>query len=145
MKTTRVGTVKIADVGAAKKETEIVGTIAGTWLYMAPEVWASKRYDSTADMYSFSITMWEMWYGKFAFYKCHELTPRDLEEKIKGKKGLRPTHVVSCRKPPETWERVMSSCWAEDPCKRLDAANCHKHFKTLLLHCNTEQLTTVKP
>ena len=137
--------MKIADVGAAKKEKEIVGTIAGTWLYMAPEVWASKRYDSTADMYSFSITMWEMWYGKFAFYKCHELTPRDLEEKIKGKKGLRPTHVVSCRKPPETWERVMSSCWAEDPCKRLDAANCHKHFKTLLLHCNTEQLTTVKP
>ena len=135
--------MKIDDVGAAKKEKEIVGTIAGTWLYMAPEVWASKRYDSTADMYSFSITMWEMWYGKFAFYKCHELTPRDLEEKIKGKKGLRPTHVVSCRKPPETWERVMSSCWAEDPCKRLDAANSHKLLKSLLLHY-TAQLTTVK-
>ena len=136
--------MKIDDVGAAKKEKEIVGTIAGTWLYMAPEVWASKRYDSSADMYSFSITMWEMWYGKFAFYECHELTPRDLGKKIKGKKGLRPTHAVSCRKPPEIWERVMSSCWAEDSCKRLDAANCQKHLKSLLLHCNTEQLTTVK-
>ena len=135
--------MKIDDVGAAKKEKEIVGTIAGTWLYMAPEVWASKRYDSSADMYSFSITMWEMWYGKFAFYKCHELTPRDLEEKIKGKKGLRPTYVVSCRKPPEIWERVMSSCWAEDPYMRPDSANCHKHLKTLLLRY-TAQLTTVK-
>ena len=38
LKVTNTETVKIADVGIAKREKEIVGTVAGTSLYMAPEV-----------------------------------------------------------------------------------------------------------
>ena len=130
LKVTNVGTVKIADVGIAKKEKEIVGTLTGTQLYMAPEVLESKRYDSSADMYSFGITMWEMWYGKFAFFECQQLNLRDLEKKVK--EGLRPTHVNTCRNPPETWERIMRRCWAADPSERLDATNCHENLKSLL-------------
>ena len=124
-------TVKIADVGIAKKEKEIVGTVAGTSLYMAPEVWASKRYDSTADMYSFGITMWEMWYGEIAFFECQQLTLLDFVKKVN--EGLRPTHVHTCLNPPETWIRTMISCWAAEPSKRLDATNCHENLKSLLL------------
>ena len=48
-------TVKIADVGLAKAETDITGTFKGTPVYMAPEVFHSQVYDSKADIYSLAL------------------------------------------------------------------------------------------
>ena len=122
--------VKIADVGLAKNQKEITGTLAGTPLYMAPEILASKKYDSAADIYSFGITMWEMWYGKDLFSECHGLDTGDLVKKVR--EGLRPTHNITCRLPLERWKKVMECCWAEDSRERPNAAWCEKVLKPLL-------------
>ncbi|PFX15339.1 Mitogen-activated protein kinase kinase kinase 12 [Stylophora pistillata] len=57
---------KVADVGVSKEAKAIMGTMAGTPTYLAPEVMKSCMYDYKADVYSFGIMLWEMWYGKRA-------------------------------------------------------------------------------
>ena len=42
------------------------GTMKETF-YIAPEVIRSGFYDSKADIYSFVIMPWEMWFGERAF------------------------------------------------------------------------------
>ena len=59
--------MKIADVGLAKAEIDITGTLAGTPVYMAPEVFHSQVYNTKADIYSLGLLMWEMWYGQRVF------------------------------------------------------------------------------
>ncbi|XP_022810061.1 protein kinase C theta type-like [Stylophora pistillata] len=63
--------VKVADVGLSKEEDMITGTQMGTPHYMAPEVASFKHYDRKADIYSFDVMLWEMWYGKRAFKGIH--------------------------------------------------------------------------
>lgn len=50
--------VKLADVGVAKHEKEITGTMVGTSLYLAPEVREGRIYNSKADIYSFGFVLW---------------------------------------------------------------------------------------
>ena len=53
--------MKLADVGVAKHEKEITGTMVGTSRYLAPEVRKGRIYNSKADMYSFGFVLWEIW------------------------------------------------------------------------------------
>ncbi len=116
------GVVKIADVGVTKQANMITGTRAGTPAYLAPEVIRSSVYDYKADIYSFGIMMWEMWYGKMAFFDVG----RDLNmllQEVAG--GLRPSHVKGMRKPPDGWQHLMQWCWNEEADERPNAATCH--------------------
>jgi receptor-interacting serine/threonine-protein kinase 5 len=55
--------IKLCDLGISKRESDITKTKAGTPLYMAPEVLKEEKYDRTADMFSYGILLWEIWYG----------------------------------------------------------------------------------
>ena len=59
--------MKITDVDVSKPAIDITGTLAGTAVYIAPEVFHSLKYDCKEDIYSLGIILWEMWYGKQAF------------------------------------------------------------------------------
>ncbi|XP_078379497.1 uncharacterized protein LOC144662542 isoform X1 [Oculina patagonica] len=125
---THDGVVKIADVGVTKQANMITGTLAGTPAYLAPEVIRSSVYDNEADIYSFGIMMWEMWYGKRAFLDVG----RDLNmllQEVAG--GLRPSHVESMRKPPDGWQHLMQWCWDGDADKRPTAEMCHNELTKL--------------
>ena len=113
--------MKVADVGVAKHEYEITGTICGTSIYLAPEVFESRIYNSKADMYSFGYVLWELWYGETAFGADTAKTPQDklLEEVTKS--NLRPTHIEGTQHPWRNWQHVMTSCWNKDPKVRLTA------------------------
>ena len=58
------GIVKIADLGLTKDKANILGTVCGTPLYMAPEVLAGQMYSEKADMFSYGMILWELWYGE---------------------------------------------------------------------------------
>ena len=60
-------TAKIADIGMSKSENLLHGTITGTLVFMAPEVLEGRMYGRSADIFSFAIMMWEMWYGRRVF------------------------------------------------------------------------------
>ncbi|XP_078379644.1 uncharacterized protein LOC144662656 [Oculina patagonica] len=122
---THEGVVKIADVGVSKQANMITGTMAGTPAYVAPEVIRSSVYDSKADVYSFGIIMWEMWYGKRAFYDVG----RDLNTFLQGvASGVRPSHVEGRRMPPDGWRHLMQWCWDGEAGERPTAATCNKEL-----------------
>ena len=81
--------VRIADVRESKEAKDITGSWAGTVLYMAPEVFQSKRYSFQADIYNLGIILWEMWYGRQAFAGLKGLALKDISKKI-ADDGYRP-------------------------------------------------------
>lgn len=123
IKLTDENQVKLTDVGVAKRERDISGTFCGTPLYLAPEVLDGRVCDSKADMYSFGIMLWEMWYAMIAFHV--ELVSRSqfqFQNDVRG--GLRPRHIGGTRQPWGMWKLVMETCWDTEPQHRLTAQQC---------------------
>ncbi|XP_022796263.1 dual serine/threonine and tyrosine protein kinase-like [Stylophora pistillata] len=122
---------KITDVGVSKGADDITGTIAGTPLYMAPEVFHSQLYDNKADIYSLGILMWEIWYRRQVFCEV-EVRPPTIDAFFAWvDKGNRPQHLEGCSKPPGGWQYMMKSCWETDPNKRPTAEWCNKEANNL--------------
>lgn len=129
LKVSRDNSVRIADVGLAKAVDDITGTVAGTYVYMAPEVLHGRAYDSKADIYSLGIMLWEMWYGKRAFLDVNMVTTLNMVTSLEVFRklvdvGCRPEHLEGCKKPPIRWENVFTQCWEGNPESRLTAAVC---------------------
>ena len=110
--------VKVADVGVAGFGISVA--------YTVPEVIGSSVYErSNADVYSFGIIMWEMCYGKRAFFDEEDL---DAFEVAKGK---RPLHVEDNKKPPIGWQHLMEQCWNGNAETRPTASMCHNELTVL--------------
>ena len=122
--------MKLADVGVAKHEKDITGTTCGTFLYLAPEVFEGRIYNSKADMYSFGFVLWELWYGKIAFEDTVVRRPQTiLLEDVR--QGLRPPHIDGTNQPWKVWQEVMESCWQMDASLRLNAQVAWECFNQL--------------
>ena len=125
-------TVKIADVGVAKAEIDITGSFQGTPVYMAPEVFHSRVYDSKADIYSLGLIMWEMWYGQRAFADAPGNTLQDFFKWVD--EGNRPVDKKGCKTPPFFWEQLMKQCWDRNPDERPTAKECNKRIVKSVRH-----------
>ena len=96
-------------------------------MYIAPEVFRFRVYDTKADIYSLGLIMWEMWYGQLAFPDAPPVTT--LEKFFDGVgKGKRPVPRQTCQEPPSFWEQLMTQCWNGDPKKRPAAKECHERI-----------------
>ena len=123
------GYVKVTDVGVSKPAVDITGTIAGTPVYIAPEVFHSEVYDSKADIYSLGILLWEMWYGQQAF---SNIMAKSLNVFFKiVDEGYRPEHVRNRKRPPDRWVRLMKQCWAKNPDERPTAKTSYQEITQL--------------
>lgn len=131
-------TAKITDVGLSKTVKEITGTMAGTPVYMAPEVFSSEFYDKKADIYSFGILLWEMWYGQRAFGEVLSkgLTLKAFFSLIDD--GCRPEEIEGCKAPPSSWNALMKECWNRDPKERRSAEWCKE--ETIKIYSQAEEL-----
>ena len=113
--------LKICDFGLTKKEDEILKTVCGTPLYMAPEVIDQKLYDKRSDIYSYGLILIEFFYGKLV---CH-LNFVEVR--------LRPTifsgDPLAMNSPPQLMQNFMKKCWEMDPNKRPSAEMCYQYFK----------------
>ena len=128
MQISRRDHIKVADLGLATFKNRITGTMCGTPLYMAPEVHEGKVYDSKADIFSFGLMMYEMWFGKRAPLELRSLTPDGL---------FRQIHVAAqcrgegCNTPPEELIELMASCCDSDPCLRRTAVEIRDLIKEI--------------
>ena len=121
--------MKITDVGVSKDAKDITGTLAGTPVYIAPEVFHCSLYGNKADIYSFGIMLWEMWYGRQAFAELKG--PKTaLFNFVDG--GHRPKHVEGSKEPPARWKQLMSQCWDGNPEERPSAKICFQEITAML-------------
>ena len=97
-------------------------------MYLAPEVIKFCLYDYKADIYSFGIMLWEMWYGNRALLDVGG-NVYEFFEKVVG--GARPTYVEGLKKPPAGLRDLMQRCWDEKPDNRPDASECHRKLTKL--------------
>jgi receptor-interacting serine/threonine-protein kinase 5 len=69
---------KITDLGFCKPEAMMSGSIVGTPIHMAPELFSGK-YDNSVDVYAFGILFWYVCAGHvrlpYAFEQC---TSKDM-------------------------------------------------------------------
>ena len=133
----RHGHIKVADLGLASFKNRITGTVCGTNLYMAPEVYEGKSYDTKVDMYSFGLIMWEMWFGKRVFSELIylNLSREEFRRRIKDE-NYRPQTPRSDGRftpnlPPPQWTELMESCWQTEPSLRRTAMECRDFIKEI--------------
>jgi mitogen-activated protein kinase kinase kinase 7 len=79
--------LKIGDFGTARDELIMMTRGIGTPLYMAPEVFGTSSYTSKCDVYSFGITLCEMYTRR----RPYEGRWDDAMLMVKIRNGLRPT------------------------------------------------------
>jgi len=132
------GSIRVGDVGLTRKAIDITGTLAGTPLYMAPEI-LSGEYNAKVDVFSFGRIIWEIWFQKSCkpfFPQIDVLTAIQQGFKLPievPSKGLRvlfpclwfPLVVIpslSPEAPPSQLAELFASCCDFDNAKRPDFA-----------------------
>ena len=111
--------VKITDFGLAReKDTTIEGktglmTVCGTPLWTAPEILKGQLYNEAADVYSFSLCLWEVWSMTVPF---HELGLGPMEVLLQVvNDDRRPTMPDEI---PPLFAELVVRCWATDARER---------------------------
>lgn len=119
----------ISDFGIARVVAQMAHDVktagAGTPLYMAPEV-ATGNYADKADVFSFAMVLWEMFYGRLIWQGCRFAW--QVQEKVK--EGQRPsfdeTPATTC--PP--WMRsLIEKCWHANESRRPSFAQILEHLE----------------
>ena len=123
--------VRVTDVGVSKHAVDVTGTLAGTPVYIAPEVFRSEIYESSADIYSLGIMLWEMWYGQQVFLSVEVTSIQDLFAKVQD--GLRPEHVPHYLRPSPAWKGLMEWCWSKNPKERPNAQQCNQAITKVIM------------
>ncbi|KAM8704906.1 hypothetical protein ACLKA7_009376 [Drosophila subpalustris] len=99
--------LKICDFGTVRYLSSMMTKNSGTAAYMAPEVFNGERYTSKCDVFSWSITMWEMQSRKIPY----EAMGTDLTICQKVDKGLRPSMDQLIFDCPEDIQKLMTDGW----------------------------------
>ena len=134
-------TAKVADFGSSRgvvaTSADVTMTMAGTPIYMAPEIVRGEHYNKTADIYSFGVLMFALTCPKGdafqLFRKCvgverSKSGVKDAEENTTqagsmnimqavAELNLRPDLSQEERIPPSV-RHVISKCWARNPRER---------------------------
>ncbi|XP_021824159.1 serine/threonine-protein kinase STY17-like [Prunus avium] len=131
--------IKLADFGHAREE--IAGAMtseAGTYRWMAPELFhteplprgVKKQYDHKADVYSFSIVLWELLMNETPFRGRASIMAAYATAK-----AVRP----SLDDIPEKIIPLLESCWAHDPKTRPEFMEITDFLSNLFKElCSTE-------
>ncbi|XP_034485835.1 mitogen-activated protein kinase kinase kinase 7 isoform X2 [Drosophila innubila] len=106
--------LKICDFGTVRYMSSMMTKNSGTAAYMAPEVFNGERYTTKCDVFSWSITMWELQSRKVPY----EAISPELAVCQKVDKGLRPPMSQLIFDCPEDIQKLMTDGWQADPNKR---------------------------
>ncbi|XP_076468907.1 dual serine/threonine and tyrosine protein kinase-like isoform X2 [Babylonia areolata] len=105
---------KITDLGFCKPEAMISGSIVGTPIHMAPELFTG-HYDNSVDVYAFGILFWYVCAGHVHLPSAFEQCANKDQLWQSVKKGLRPERLPTFTEP--CWQ-LMQSCWEGEPSRR---------------------------
>ncbi|XP_076344116.1 dual serine/threonine and tyrosine protein kinase-like isoform X2 [Tachypleus tridentatus] len=119
---------KITDLGFCKPEAMMSGSIVGTPIHMAPELFTG-HYDNSVDVYAFGILFWYLRAGHvklpFVFEQCQ--TKDQLWKCVR--KGARPERLPQFDN--ESWQ-LIEECWSSDPVKRPLLGNVESRLVAIM-------------
>ncbi|KAK2906493.1 hypothetical protein Q8A67_005478 [Cirrhinus molitorella] len=110
----RQNRAKITDLGFCKPEAMMSGSIVGTPIHMAPELFTGK-YDNSVDVYAFGILFWYLCSGSVKLPEAFEKCSSKDQLWTNVKKGSRPERLPTFDE--ECWQ-LMEACWNGDPSQR---------------------------
>ncbi|EAX94779.1 TKL family protein kinase [Trichomonas vaginalis G3] len=115
----------VCDFGVARiVDTENFMTRrSGTIIYMAPELYNERDYDTQVDVYSYAIMLWEMSEKKHAYDGYN----KQMMDGVLSEGTDRPRFS---KKTPKKLRDLISQCWDKDPTKRPTFAKICKMFAT---------------
>ncbi|XP_073904619.1 dual serine/threonine and tyrosine protein kinase isoform X2 [Castor canadensis] len=105
---------KITDLGFCKPEAMMSGSIVGTPIHMAPELFTGK-YDNSVDVYAFGILFWYICSGSVKLPEAFERCASKDHLWNNVRRGTRPERLPVFDE--ECWQ-LMEACWDGDPSKR---------------------------
>jgi len=125
--------IKVSDFGLARPTDSDSKAIVGTRRFMAPEMMRKLDVTEKADVYSFSILLWQIYTRKkpFSSYKTLK-TPQeknDFAEAVWG--GYRPPVLMTM---PPSLVHLLTTCWATDPDDRPYFDQVIQWLDQILLH-----------
>ena len=122
---------KITDLGFCKPEAMMSGSIVGTPIHMAPELFSGK-YDGSVDTYAFGILFWYICAGHVKLpYRFEQCANKDqLWNSVK--KGARPERLSQFT--DECWD-IMERCWEGDPAERPHLGDVEPQLQAMLDSC----------
>lgn len=110
----RQNRAKITDLGFCKPEAMMSGSIVGTPIHMAPELFTGK-YDNSVDVYAFGILFWYLCTGSVKLPEAFERCASKDQLWTNVKKGSRPERLPTFDE--ECWQ-LMEACWNGNPSQR---------------------------
>ncbi|GMI31957.1 hypothetical protein TeGR_g13568, partial [Tetraparma gracilis] len=124
--------VKITDFGLSKSDitlssttmTNAGGANGGTLAYMAPEVHDEEPFTEKCDVYSYGVSLWEIWTGKVPF---EGLKLGQLIKKVCYEKKRPSTDGLDVG-----MKKLVEKCWAHDPDERPNFEEIKEELRTLV-------------
>jgi serine/threonine protein kinase len=103
-------TIKIGDFGFSRVKSENrTMTQCGTVAWTAPEIFLGERYSEKADVYSYSVILWELvyrkkpWQGMNSMKVCHAVENGERLSTVNPPSGT-PEYII----------KLMEACWLQD-------------------------------
>jgi serine/threonine protein kinase len=117
--------IAIKERSSSSEGYEMTGG-TGTMRYMAPEVALNKLYSTPADVYSFSILLWQIATNRLPFDRYS--SSNFIIEVALG--GERPRIDPSW---PDAFSSLLRACWSPDQTKRPSFADVKASLEKILL------------
>ncbi|XP_057312064.1 dual serine/threonine and tyrosine protein kinase-like isoform X2 [Hydractinia symbiolongicarpus] len=118
---------KLTDLGFCKPGAMISGSIVGTPIHMAPELF-SGRYDHSVDVYAFGILFWYICAGSVRLPSSYEQCASKDQLWNSVRKGVRPERLTHF--DDECWN-LMEQCWSGDSPARPLLGDIHPRLKAI--------------
>lgn len=130
-----LGIFKLGDFGIARTVEKTTGGLSrkGTELYMAPEVYLGKTYDSTVDIYSLGLVLYKLLNGgRLPFYPRDKKTLSFIDREQAVSMRIRGEKIEAPRFASDEISKIILKACAYEPSQRYqDAASLLNDLKAL--------------
>ncbi|XP_077983398.1 dual serine/threonine and tyrosine protein kinase-like [Glandiceps talaboti] len=131
---------KITDLGFCKPEAMMSGSVVGTPIHMAPELFTG-RYDNSVDVYAFGILFWYISAGHVRLPSSYEQCASKDHLWNAVRRGVRPERLSQFDE--ESW-KLMQSCWASEPLRRPLLGDVHTVLQRMHERASRQPVMTTK-